>query len=61
MTGDFFLFNIPLTWHDITVEKEESNFLNQLNKVLRSQNVDRDLGIKYVIPEYDGKMQLETH
>lgn len=61
MTVDFFLFNIPLTWHDITVEKEESNFLNQLNKVLRSQNVDRDLGIKYVIPEYDGKMQLETH
>lgn len=60
MTGAFF-FNIPLTWHDITLEKEESNLLNQLNKVLRSQNVDRDLGIKYVIPEDDGKMQPETH
>lgn len=54
-------FNIPLTWHDITVEKEVSNFLNQLNKVLRSQNIDRDLGIKFVIPEFDGKMQPETH
>lgn len=41
--------------HDDNHQDEDINFRNQCNP--GPQNFGRDLGIKIVLPEYDGRMQ----